>query len=231
MAQERRKKCKISPAAPTQCRRQRDQPPALRRPFPLRPHRFSQHITVKMSLPNVSADLIWEITRNNNSYLVKRNTGDGVQLSRDPLNLANKNSRKHAGYVNEKAVGISADGDKGVHVVSKTKASRQPAKNAHKRTFGSHNRKYVYEPGGPKALSPDLVSARETTQLTQYSPTQDLQEHCLFHRQVRIPPRPPRGRHCPCLRHPPIPAPREARAREEAAWQRRQEGCSGVNSF
>lgn len=31
---------------------------------------------------------------NNNSYLVKRNTGGGVQFSRDPLNLMNKNSRK-----------------------------------------------------------------------------------------------------------------------------------------
>lgn len=34
------------------------------------------------------------ITGNNNSYLVKRNTGGGVQFSRDPLNLANVNSRK-----------------------------------------------------------------------------------------------------------------------------------------
>lgn len=34
------------------------------------------------------------IIGNNNSYLVKRNTGGGVQFSRDPLNLANVNSRK-----------------------------------------------------------------------------------------------------------------------------------------
>ncbi|KAL1877402.1 hypothetical protein Daus18300_002386 [Diaporthe australafricana] len=115
-----------------------------------------------MSLPNVSADLVWEITRNNNSYLVKRNTGGGVQFSRDPLNLANKNSRKHAGYVNEKAVGISAQGDKGVHVVSKTKASTQPAKNSHKRTFGSHNRKTYRNIASSTAKSgyrPDLREA------------------------------------------------------------------------
>ncbi|KKY33855.1 putative ribosomal protein l28e [Diaporthe ampelina] len=115
-----------------------------------------------MSLPNVSADLVWEITRNNNSYLVKRNTGGGVQFSRDPLNLANKNSRKHAGYVNEKAVGISAEGDKGVHVVSKTKAANQPAKNAHKRTFGSHNRKTFKNIASSTAKSgyrPDLREA------------------------------------------------------------------------
>lgn len=34
------------------------------------------------------------IIGNNNSYLVKRNSGGGVQFSRDPLNLANVNSRK-----------------------------------------------------------------------------------------------------------------------------------------
>ncbi|POS81456.1 ribosomal L28e family protein [Diaporthe helianthi] len=115
-----------------------------------------------MSLPNVSSDLVWEITRNNNAYLVKRNTAGGVHFSRDPLNLANVNSRKHAGYVNEKAVGISADGEKGVKVVSKTKASRQPAKNAHQRTFGSHNRKTyknIASSTGKSGYRPDLLQA------------------------------------------------------------------------
>jgi large subunit ribosomal protein L28e len=37
-------------------------------------------------------------TGTNNSYLVKRNN---VQLSRDPLNLTNRHSRKWAGFVNE----------------------------------------------------------------------------------------------------------------------------------
>jgi large subunit ribosomal protein L28e len=32
-----------------------------------------------------------------------------VQFSRDPLNLTNKHSRKHAGFVNEKAIGIHPD--------------------------------------------------------------------------------------------------------------------------
>jgi large subunit ribosomal protein L28e len=65
---------------------------------------------------NVSADLIWEISRelkswrnfqseqnadnerfcagNTNSYLVKRTHGGAPQFSRDPLNLVNLNSRK-----------------------------------------------------------------------------------------------------------------------------------------
>ncbi len=36
---------------------------------------------------------VWE-TGTTNSYLVKRRAGGGVQLSRDPLNLMNKHSRK-----------------------------------------------------------------------------------------------------------------------------------------
>jgi hypothetical protein len=38
----------------------------------------------------------------NNSFLVKNTRNGGVQMSRDPLNLTNKHSRKHAGFVNDK---------------------------------------------------------------------------------------------------------------------------------
>lgn len=114
-------------------------------------------------LSNVSSDLVWEIVRNNNSFLVKRNQAGGVQLSRDPLNLANKNSRKHAGFVNEKAVGISAEGDKGVQVISKkATAVHQPGKAGVKRTFGSHNRKTYKNIANSTAKSgyrPDLREA------------------------------------------------------------------------
>ncbi|EMF11966.1 60S ribosomal protein L28 [Sphaerulina musiva SO2202] len=60
---------------------------------------------------NLSSDLIWEVTRNTNSFLVKRRLGSGKQVvfSRDPLNLVNKHSRKYVGYVNDKAIGINAD--------------------------------------------------------------------------------------------------------------------------
>jgi large subunit ribosomal protein L28e len=70
---------------------------------------------------NVSADLVWEISRNTNSYLVKRTHGGAPQFSRDPLNLVNLNSRKHAGFVNDKAVGI-APVEKGGVVVTTKKA-------------------------------------------------------------------------------------------------------------
>jgi large subunit ribosomal protein L28e len=48
-------------------------------------------------------------TGKNNSYLVKRTQAGGVQLSRDPLNLTNKHSRKQAGFANEKGIGIHPD--------------------------------------------------------------------------------------------------------------------------
>ncbi|KAL6850890.1 hypothetical protein ACO1O0_008016 [Amphichorda felina] len=70
------------------------------------------------ALPNVSSDLIWEVVRNNNSFLAKSKQNGGVQFSRDPLNLINKNVRKHAGFVNDKAVGIVRN-EKGFTVITK----------------------------------------------------------------------------------------------------------------
>ncbi|GJN68242.1 hypothetical protein PLIIFM63780_001578 [Purpureocillium lilacinum] len=83
------------------------------------------------ALPNVSSDLIWEIVRNNNSFLVKSNRNGGVQFSRDPLNLTNKNSRKAIGVVpNEKG---------GVTVISKkTSAATKPAQAFTKTTYGGN---------------------------------------------------------------------------------------------
>ncbi|KAI0887410.1 60S ribosomal protein L28 [Annulohypoxylon maeteangense] len=78
----------------------------------------------------VSADLIWEISRSNNSYLVKRKEAGGVQFSRDPLNLVNKNSRKYAGFLNDKAIGVQPAEKNGVKVISKKEsASLKPAKS------------------------------------------------------------------------------------------------------
>lgn len=109
---------------------------------------------------NVSGDLIWEVVRkfqtfpnnsrthpilgNSNSYLVKRKSGGGVQFSRDPFNLTNKHSRKHAGFVNEKAVSIQPDEKGGVTLVTK-KANKSHTPSSHHNTHGfkssSSNRK------------------------------------------------------------------------------------------
>ncbi|KAJ6264772.1 hypothetical protein Dda_0924 [Drechslerella dactyloides] len=56
---------------------------------------------------SASSDLLWELTRQNSSFLVKRKTGGGVRLSRDPLNLRNVHSRKAIGVVPSEKGGIS----------------------------------------------------------------------------------------------------------------------------
>ncbi|KAK6534677.1 hypothetical protein TWF281_005984 [Arthrobotrys megalospora] len=71
-----------------------------------------------MSYPATS-DLLWELTRSNSSFLVKRKTGGGIRLSRDPLNLRNVHSRKHSGTVNNQAIGIVPSGKGGISLLTK----------------------------------------------------------------------------------------------------------------
>jgi large subunit ribosomal protein L28e len=92
-----------------------------------------------MSATNTSSDLIWEITRSQNSFLVNRKTGGGVRFSRDPLNLLNVHSRKYAGYVNDKAVGVQPSENGGVSLISKTsETSQHPTKNIQTITWAPH---------------------------------------------------------------------------------------------
>ncbi|KAI4238883.1 MAG: hypothetical protein LQ349_000796 [Xanthoria aureola] len=88
---------------------------------------------------NVSSDLIWELCRPNNAYLVKRKSGGGAQFSKDPLNLTNKHSRKYAGFVNSKAVGVLPAEKGGVTLITKkTKHQNRPAANRHEVTFAGN---------------------------------------------------------------------------------------------
>ncbi|EFR03304.1 ribosomal protein L28e [Nannizzia gypsea CBS 118893] len=104
--------------------------------------------------PNVSDDLVWGIARTQNAFLVKRKCAGGVQFSRDPLNLVNKHSRKYAGFVNSKAVGIQAGENGGVTVTSKRpETSNKPGSNTYTATHGSgtSNRK-VYKAVANRAV-------------------------------------------------------------------------------
>merc|ERR1712167_554125 len=75
---------------------------------------------------SASSDLVWQIIRKNNSFLVKRNM---LELSSEPNNLMNKNSFKYSGIANTEAVGIEDEG-KGVTFTKKNpKRQRQPARN------------------------------------------------------------------------------------------------------
>ncbi|KIW96978.1 uncharacterized protein Z519_02369 [Cladophialophora bantiana CBS 173.52] len=87
--------------------------------------------------PNVSGDLIWEVVRNNNAFLVKRKSAGGVQFSRDPFNLVNKHSRKHAGFVNDKAVSVQPNEKGGVTLVTKKSgSSNKPASHYNTHAYG-----------------------------------------------------------------------------------------------
>ncbi|KAL7802440.1 ribosomal L28e protein family domain-containing protein [Trichoderma aethiopicum] len=93
------------------------------------------------ALPNISSDLIWEVVRSNNSFLHKTGAAKngGVQFSRDPFNLKNVHSRKYAGFVNEKAVGVLPNEKGGVVVLTKKPAAvAQPSKAVVKTTIGGN---------------------------------------------------------------------------------------------
>ena len=55
-----------------------------------------------MKIPN---EVVWQLTKKNNSFLVKFN---GQQFSRDPLNLTNLHNASSAGLSNTQAIGLSA---------------------------------------------------------------------------------------------------------------------------
>ena len=51
----------------------------------------------------VSSDVLWELTKKSNAFLIKR---DNKQFSSDPYNLTNANTRQFAGISNTKAIGV-----------------------------------------------------------------------------------------------------------------------------
>ncbi|KAL2428847.1 hypothetical protein ABEF95_008598 [Exophiala dermatitidis] len=86
---------------------------------------------------NISGDLIWEVVRNNNAFLVKRSSAGGVQFSRDPFNLVNKHSRKHEGFVNDKAVSVQANEKGGVTLKTKKPGkANKPASQYNVHAYG-----------------------------------------------------------------------------------------------
>ncbi len=72
----------------------------------------------------MSSDIAWAVTRNNSAFLLKKRNCP-KPFSKDPLNLTNKNSQRYAGYLQPKAVGVSA-ADKGfvLSVKASAKANR-----------------------------------------------------------------------------------------------------------
>ncbi|KAJ6811105.1 60S ribosomal protein L28-1-like [Iris pallida] len=87
-------------------------------------------------MASVPGDLIWQIVKKNNSFLVKQfgNSTAKVQFSKEPNNLFNVNSFKYSGLANKKTVSIQSGGkDMSVVVATtKTKKQRKPASLYHK---------------------------------------------------------------------------------------------------
>ncbi|KAJ6805628.1 60S ribosomal protein L28-1-like [Iris pallida] len=88
-------------------------------------------------MASVSGDLIWEIVKKNNSFLVKQfgNSTAKVQFSKEPNNLCNLNSFKHSGLANKKTVSIQPAGGNDLSIVlatTKTKKQSKPASLYHK---------------------------------------------------------------------------------------------------
>ena len=57
----------------------------------------------------MSDALVWQLIKNNNAFLVKRersNRSGAVQFSKESGNLLNVNSFKYSGIANSKAIGI-----------------------------------------------------------------------------------------------------------------------------
>ncbi|EXJ80356.1 ribosomal protein L28e [Capronia coronata CBS 617.96] len=87
---------------------------------------------------NISGDLIWEVVRNSNAYLVKHSAAGGVQFSRDPFNLVNKHSRKYDGFVNDKAVSVQPNEKGGVTLKTKKPGKAyKPASAYNEHAYGS----------------------------------------------------------------------------------------------
>ncbi|KAF5748511.1 Ribosomal L28e protein family [Tripterygium wilfordii] len=88
-------------------------------------------------MATVPGQLIWEIVKKNNCFLVKE-FGRGnakVQFSKESNNLYNLNSYKHSGLANRKTVTIQSAGDKEPSLVlatTKTKKQNKPKSLSHK---------------------------------------------------------------------------------------------------
>ncbi|XXG45942.1 hypothetical protein AAC387_Pa02g0897 [Persea americana] len=117
-------------------------------------------------MATLPGDLIWEIVKKNNSFLVKEfgNSTAMVQFSKESNNLYNVNSFKHSGLANKKTVSIQAGG-KDLSVVlstTKTKKQNQPANLYHRSVMKKEFRrmsKAVVNQVADNYYRPDLKDA------------------------------------------------------------------------
>ncbi|KAK9923557.1 hypothetical protein M0R45_031969 [Rubus argutus] len=86
-------------------------------------------------MATVPGQLIWEIVKKNNSFLVKEfgRSHAGVRFSKEPNNLLNLHSYKQSGLANKKTVTIQPGKDQSVLLATtKTRKQNKPAALLHK---------------------------------------------------------------------------------------------------
>merc|ERR1739845_125829 len=72
----------------------------------------------------MSQQVVWSIVRQNHAYLVKSRKSGGVQFSKHPGNLKNKNTLKYSAIANNNAISIQSGDNKSINLkAGKTSAS------------------------------------------------------------------------------------------------------------
>ncbi|XP_073064467.1 large ribosomal subunit protein eL28z-like isoform X1 [Primulina eburnea] len=118
-----------------------------------------------LEMATVPGQLIWEIVKKNNCFLVKEfgNGTAGVKFSKEPNNLFNVHSYKYSGLANKKTVTIQPGKDQSVlFATTKTKKQNKPAhllnKSLMKKEF-SRMAKAVSNQVADNYYRPDLKKA------------------------------------------------------------------------
>ncbi|KAM3308202.1 60S ribosomal protein L28-1 [Capsicum chacoense] len=116
-------------------------------------------------MTTVPGQLVWEIVKKNNSFLLKEfgNGTAGVVFSKEPNNLYNLHSYKHSGLANKKTVTIQPGGkDQSVLLAtSKTKKQNKPSSLLNKSVMKEFSRmaKAITNQVADNYYRPDLKKA------------------------------------------------------------------------
>ncbi|KAI9104859.1 ribosomal L28e/Mak16 [Phlyctochytrium arcticum] len=129
----------------------------------------------------MSGDLIWLLTRDTSSFLVKRN---GVRLSREPGNLLNVNSFKYSGLAQRKSIHV-ASSEKGAALVLKKNRvpATKPSKVAHQIILKKGQR------ASAKSVQSILRNYRpdlQTAALARVSRVLDIQKPARVQKQKKV---------------------------------------------
>lgn len=116
-------------------------------------------------MAGVSPDLLWQLVKNNNKFLVKRNgnSSSSAQFSCEPNNLYNLNTFKYSGLANKKTVSIVGGADLSVVLgTTKTKKACKPKDSINKSLLKRDFRrmaKFLENQVSENGYRPDLKKA------------------------------------------------------------------------